>query len=160
MNQLIKLVTTVIIGLLAILTIQGTGGTGGGSGQVWASEPYCPNATLMVKCVTDAEHDWEIDRNRGSDNKSHCCFQRQYYRCQKDLSDQCQGQHDRYVSNLTMFYIKEELDHGDCADWTEDRCMGLAWWAITLIVLGSLLGASIIGCAIYALFCRRRCRNK
>ncbi len=119
--------------------------------------PICPNITLMEHCVKDAEYDWEIDRNKkDSDSKGWCCHQWQAYECQMDLGEKCKaGTWDKTVFNSSMNALKGNLVK-ECTSWPEDKCTGLRWWAITLIVIGSLLLVALVGFLVFVLFVRRR----
>ena len=128
---------------------------------VLTSDPICPNKTLMEKCVKDAESDWEIDRNKKeTDNNDWCCHQWQAYECQMELGEHCKlGSWDKTIHNSSMNAIKTDLNKV-CTDWPQDKCSGMKWWAITLIVIGSLAAAALVGFLVFVVFVRRRNKRR
>jgi len=125
--------------------------------QVFGTE-ICPNSTKMQACVKDAESDWDIDRNKKDNYKSWCCFQRDAYECQMALGRVCQpGHYDTIKFNVSMTAIHEDLEK-DCHEFPIEKCSGLQWWAITLIVIASIAVVAILGFLVFVLLSRRRRR--
>lgn len=125
-----------------------------------SAEEICPNTTKMATCVKDAEKDWGIDRNNKNDKfKNWCCFQWDAYECQMNLGKQCDlgKDFDGRKFNISMDAIHKDLAE-DCKEYPHDKCGGLQWWAITLIVIASLAVVAILGFLVFILLSRRRTR--
>ena len=120
-----------------------------------AKDPGCPNMTDYERCQRDAEEDWEVNRNEyETPDKPWCCHQWQAYECQMDLSRKCK-KWDKDRFNVSMMAIRSDLEK-KCNDFPDDKCHGMKWWAITLIVIGSLLAAALIGFLVFVVFIKRR----
>ena len=121
------------------------------------SDPVCPNKTLIENCQYNAENDWDIDRNKkDSDNKDWCCHQWQAIECQVDLGNKCkEGTWDKTTFNVQMNATRINLVK-ECPNWPQDKCTGLKWWAITLIVIGVLLAVALVGFLVFVLLVRKK----
>ncbi len=118
----------------------------------------CPNMTKMAECVKNAETYWEVDRNdKKEDFKSWCCFRWDAHNCQLDLGKNCEGDYDKNTFGAQMNASLAEVQK-DCKDIPQDKCSGLKWWAITLIVIACLAVIAILAFLVFALFSRNKRR--